>query len=149
MHEPPLPTQRGFQCWRDSGKTDQKCVCPPKMNWSRTLMTHFKYVSFVMFWTKMCYLFAPPPPQHFTGLFLGGKICTASFHDFSFKSCATFDAIFIKNPGVCNYVIKRRLKIWRFSGFVYKTHGKWFSYQKSILSNKTDSFLSLQLKLLL
>ena len=34
---PPPPAQRGFQRWRrfgqwiqDSGKTDQKCVCPPK-----------------------------------------------------------------------------------------------------------------------
>ena len=46
---------------------------------------------------------------------------------FSFESCATFDAIFLKIgctlPKLCNvmYVIERRLKIWEFSGFVYKT----------------------------
>ena len=54
---------------------------------------------------------------------------TALSRLFYFESCATFDAIFVKNRAYRSevtqrYVIERRLKIWKFSGFVYKTYGK-------------------------
>ena len=38
------------------------------------------------------------------------------------------------------YVIERRLKIWEFSGFVYKTYGKLLFVLKSILGSKSVLF---------
>ena len=75
---------------------------------------------------------------------------------FSLKSCATFSAISRKSNRAYgskvmqHYVIERRLKIWKYSGFVYKTYGKWLLVPKnSILSSKMQYLLSLQLKSLL
>ena len=63
----------------------------------------------------------PPPPSTFRAIIS---------LNFIFECCATFDANFRKNLAYCSevtqrYVIERRLKIWEFSGFVYKTYGKW------------------------
>ena len=64
---------------------------------------------------------------------------------FSFESCATFDAIFVKIghtvPKLRNViVIERRLKIWEFSGFVYKTYGKWLFVLKIHFGSKSVLF---------
>ena len=48
-----------------------------------------------------------------------------------------------------HYVIERQHKIWKFSGFVYKTMENGFLCQNSILSSKMQYLLSLQLKSLL
>ena len=52
---------------------------------------------------------------------------TALSRLFSFESCTTFDAIFVQIrctvPKLRN--VERGLKILEFSGFVYKTYGKW------------------------
>ena len=64
-----------------------------------------------------------PPPSTFRAIIA----CTALSRLFSFESCAiNFWRYFRKNRAyrsevTQHYVIERRLKIWEFSGFVYKT----------------------------
>ena len=53
------------------------------------------------------------------------------FRDFFLLSLAQLLTLFLEKSGVYRsevtqrYVIERRLKIREFSGFVYKTYGKW------------------------
>ena len=53
-----------------------------------------------------------------------------AFATFFFQVLRNFWCYFRKNRAYRSevtqrYVIERRLKIWEFSGFVYKTYGKW------------------------
>ena len=53
-----------------------------------------------------------------------------AFATFFFRVLRNFLCYFRKNRAYCSevmqrYVIERQLKIWKFSGFVYKTYGKW------------------------
>ena len=53
-----------------------------------------------------------------------------AFATFFFQVLRNFWCYFRKNRAyrsevTQHYVIERRLKIWEFSGFVYKTYGKW------------------------
>ena len=78
----------------------------------------------------------------------------ASFHDFFLSSFAQLLALFSEKSAygskvTQHYVIERRLKIWKFSGFVYKTYGKWLFVPNFILSSKMQYLHSLQLKSLL
>ena len=58
-----------------------------------------------------------------------------AFMTFFFQVLRNFWCYFRKNRAygskvTQHYVIDRRLKIWEFSGFVYKTYGKWLLVSK-------------------
>ena len=58
-----------------------------------------------------------------------------AFMTFFFEVLRNFWRYFRKNRAyhskvTQHYVIERRLKIWKFSGFVYKTYGKWLLVPK-------------------
>ena len=71
------------------------------------------------------------PPSTFRAI-ISWKFFSAhrAFATFFFRVLRNFWCYFRKNRPYCSevtqrYVIERRLKIWEFSGFVYKTYGKW------------------------
>ena len=71
------------------------------------------------------------PPSTFRAI-ISRKFFSAhrAFATFFFRVLRNFWCYFRKNRAYCSevterYVIERRLKIWEFSGFVYKTYGKW------------------------
>ena len=73
---------------------------------------------------------------------------------FFFQVLRNFGRYFLKNwpygsKVTQHYVVERRLKIWKFSGFVYKHMENGFLCQNSILSSEMQYLLSLQWKSLL
>ena len=78
----------------------------------------------------------PPPPSTFRAI-ISQKFFPAprAFMTFFFQVLRNFWRYFRKNWAygskvTQHYVLERRLKIWKFSGFVYKTYGKWLLVQK-------------------
>ena len=76
------------------------------------------------------------PPSTFRAI-ISWKIFSAprAFMTFCFQVLRNFWRYFQKNRPygskvTQHYVIERRLKIWQFSGFVYKTYGKWLLVPK-------------------
>ena len=75
-------------------------------------------------------------------LFISSQICKKvrrfaprAFMIFFFEVLRNFGRYFWKNRAygskvTQHYVIERRLKIGKFSGFVYKTYGKWLLVPK-------------------
>ena len=77
-----------------------------------------------------------PPPSTFRAI-ISQKFFSAprAFMTFFFEVLRNFWRYFRKNQAyhskvTQHYVIERRLKIWTFSGFVYKTYGKWLLVPK-------------------
>ena len=78
----------------------------------------------------------PPPPSTFRAI--NSRNCFSApraFMTFFFQVLRNFCRYFRKIRASSSkvmqyYVIERRLKIWKFSGFVYKTYGKWLLVPK-------------------
>ena len=72
-----------------------------------------------------------PPPSTFRAIISRNFFpAHRAFTTFFFRVLRNFWCYFRKNRAYCSevmqrYVIERRLKIWEFSGYVYKTYGKW------------------------
>ena len=77
-----------------------------------------------------------PPPSTFRAIILRKKFpAPRAFMTFFFEVLRNFGRYFRKNRAygskvTQHYVIERQLKIWTFSGFVYKTYGKWLLVPK-------------------